>query len=124
MQGYNPAGTLPRMSSRIRISVARTLANAFLSRGMAPLSMRFAHLVVELVPDSHGLNPAGRDPEIALRTARPPGGEWLARRLVPASSPEMWLLVRPEVARLARVRAVTDHLTELFEERLSGSEAA
>ena len=29
---------------------------------------------------------------------------------------EMWLLMRPDVARLARVRTVADHLVELFHE--------
>jgi len=31
-------------------------------------------------------------------------------------SRELWLLMRPDVARLARVRAVADHLVELFHE--------
>jgi DNA-binding transcriptional LysR family regulator len=29
-------------------------------------------------------------------------------------SRELWLLMRPDVARLARVRVVADHLVELF----------
>src|SRR6185436_1294849 len=31
-------------------------------------------------------------------------------------SRELWLLMRPDVSRLARVRAVADHLVELFHE--------
>jgi len=30
---------------------------------------------------------------------------------------ELWLLMRPDVARLARVRTVADHLVELFHEQ-------
>jgi DNA-binding transcriptional LysR family regulator len=37
-------------------------------------------------------------------------------------SRELWLLMRPDVARLARVRTVADHLVALFEESSSGSE--
>ncbi|MEO8064017.1 MAG: LysR family transcriptional regulator [Pseudomonadota bacterium] len=37
---------------------------------------------------------------------------------------ELWMLMRPDVARLARVRAVADHLVQVFEETLSGSEDA
>jgi DNA-binding transcriptional LysR family regulator len=29
---------------------------------------------------------------------------------------ELWLLMRPDIARLARVRAVADHLVAVFEE--------
>jgi DNA-binding transcriptional LysR family regulator len=35
---------------------------------------------------------------------------------------ELWMLMRPDVARLARVRAVADHLVTLFEESSTGSE--
>ncbi|MEO8016640.1 MAG: LysR family transcriptional regulator [Pseudomonadota bacterium] len=34
---------------------------------------------------------------------------------------ELWLLMRPEVARLARVRVVADHLIAMFEESSAGS---
>jgi len=37
---------------------------------------------------------------------------------------ELWMLMRPDVARLARVRAVADHLVQVFEETSSGSEDA
>jgi DNA-binding transcriptional LysR family regulator len=37
-------------------------------------------------------------------------------------SRELWLLMRPDVARLARVRTVADHLVALFEESSTGSE--
>lgn len=37
---------------------------------------------------------------------------------------ELWLLMRPDVARLARVRAVVDHLVELFGNDTSGSESS
>ena len=37
---------------------------------------------------------------------------------------ELWMLMRPDVARLARVRAVADHLVQVFEETASGSEEA
>jgi DNA-binding transcriptional LysR family regulator len=37
---------------------------------------------------------------------------------------EMWLLVRPEVARLARVRVVVDHLVAIFQDNIAGSKAA
>jgi len=33
---------------------------------------------------------------------------------------ELWMLMRPDVARLARVRAVADHLVRMFEETSSG----
>jgi DNA-binding transcriptional LysR family regulator len=35
---------------------------------------------------------------------------------------ELWLLMRPDVARLARVRAVADHLVELFHEHQSATQ--
>jgi DNA-binding transcriptional LysR family regulator len=37
---------------------------------------------------------------------------------------ELWLLMRPDVARLARVRVVADHLVELFGSDTSGSESS
>jgi DNA-binding transcriptional LysR family regulator len=38
-------------------------------------------------------------------------------------SRELWLLMRPDVARLARVRVVADHLVNVFAPDLSGSES-
>jgi DNA-binding transcriptional LysR family regulator len=39
-------------------------------------------------------------------------------------SRELWMLMRPEVSRLAQVRVVADHLASLFHESTAGSEAA
>jgi DNA-binding transcriptional LysR family regulator len=107
---------------RIHISVSRVLGELFLRRAMAPLATRFPHLVVELVSTSREMRAARGEPEIALRLARPAGGDLVARRM--ATREELWLLMRPEAARLARVRAVVDHLAALFQESLPGSEAA
>lgn len=89
---------------------------------MAPLATRFPHLVVELVSTSREVRAVRSEPEIALRLGRPSGGDLVARRM--ATGQELWLLMRPESARLARVRAVVDHLAALFQEGLPGSEAA
>jgi DNA-binding transcriptional LysR family regulator len=108
--------------ARIHISVSRVLGATFLNRAMAPLATRFPHLVVELVSAAREVNTARREPEIALRLARPAGGELVARRM--NTQEEMWLVMRPDVARLARVRAVVDHLAAVFQDRMPGSEAA
>ncbi len=108
--------------ARIHISVSRVLGAKFLNRAMAPLATRFPHLVVELVSAAREVNSTRREPEIALRLARPAGGDLVAHRM--DTHEEMWLVMRPDVARLARVRAVVDHLAALFQDRMPGSEAA
>jgi DNA-binding transcriptional LysR family regulator len=94
--------------ARIRISVSRVLGELFLRRAMAPLATRFPHLVVDLV-SSPPVPGVSREPEIALRLG---------------PNQELRLIVRPDVARLARVGAVVDHLAALFQDRMPGSEAA
>jgi DNA-binding transcriptional LysR family regulator len=123
MQAHRPARRLlPVMADeRIRISVPRVLGEFFLRRAMAPLATRFPHLVVDLVSTRDpGLTP--RDPEIALRLSRPSGNGFVARRM--ATRQELWLIVRPDAAPLAPVRAVVDHLAMLVEDSVPGSEAA
>jgi DNA-binding transcriptional LysR family regulator len=202
------------IEGRVRITVARVLADGFLAAELAPLSARYPHLEIELLATSRNLSLARRDAEIALRLARPAGGELVARRvatldygfyaspacaerlatghapafiafdeqndfvpeavwarrfladkcvvmransqgaqaaaarggaglallpgivartgggLVPVTlsqqppARELWLLMRPDVSRLARVRVVADHLIGLFQESDAGSEAA
>jgi len=202
------------IEGRVRITVARVLADGFLAAELAPLSARFPHLEIELLATSRNVSLARRDAEIALRLARPASGELVARRvatldygfyaspgyaarlaeghspvfiafdesndfvpeavwarrfladkcvvlransqgaqaaaarggagiallpgvvaragggLVPVTlsqqppSRELWLLMRPDVSRLARVRVVADHLVGLFQEPATGSEAA
>jgi DNA-binding transcriptional LysR family regulator len=202
------------IEGRVRITVARVLADGFLAAELAPLSARFPHLEIELLATSRNLSLARRDAEIALRLARPASGDLVARRvatldygfyaspgyaarlaeghspvfiafdetsdfvpeavwarrfladkcvvvransqgaqaaaarggagiallpglvaragggLVPVTlsqlppARELWLLMRPDVSRLARVRVVADHLVGLFQEPAAGSEAA
>lgn len=107
---------------RIRISVPRGLADHFLRRAMAPLATRFPHLVVEIVAQARDLDTARREPEIALRGSRPANPALLSRQI--ADQPGIWLLARPEAARLARVRAVIDHLAASFDPPAQGSKAA
>jgi DNA-binding transcriptional LysR family regulator len=108
--------------ARIYISVSRALGAMFLNRAMAPLATRFPRLVVELVSATRDANTSRREAEIALRRARPAGGELVARRM--NTYEEMWLVMRPDVARLAQVRAVVDHLAAVFQDQMPGSEAA
>jgi DNA-binding transcriptional LysR family regulator len=202
------------IEGRVRITVARVLADGFLAAELAPLSARFPYLEIELVATSRNLSLARREPEIALRFARPAGGALVARRvatldygfyaspdyaarladghspvfiafdephdvvpeavwarrfladkcvvlransqaaqaaaarggtglallpglvaragggLVPVTlsqqppARELWLLMRADASRLARVRVVADHLVGLFHEPAAGSEAA
>jgi DNA-binding transcriptional LysR family regulator len=206
--------TASAVAGRVRITIARVLADGFLAAELAPLAARFPHLEIELLATSRNLSLARREAEIALRLSRPASGELVARRvatldygffaspsyaarlaeghspvfiafdeandlvpealwarrfladkcvvlransqgaqaaaarggagiallpglvaragggLVPVSlsqqppSRELWLLMRPDVSRLARVRAVADHLVGLFQEPAVGSEAA
>ena len=202
------------VEGRVRITVARVLADGFLAAELAPLSQRFPYLEIELAAASRNLSLGRREAEIALRFARPASGALVARRvatldygfyaspdyaarladgrspvfiafdehqdlvpetvwargfladkcvalransqaaqaaaarggaglallpgvvaracggLVPVTlsrqppSRELWLLMRAEASRLARVRVVADHLTGLFQEAGAGSEAA
>ena len=202
------------IEGRVRITVARVLADGFLAAELASLTARFPHLEIELVATSRNASLARREAEIALRLARPASGDLVARRvatldygfyasptyaarlaeghspvfiafdenhelapdalwarsfladkcvvlranseasqaaaarggagiallpglvaragggLVPITlsqqppSRELWLLVRPDVSRLARVRAVADHLVGTFQVPAAGSEAA
>jgi DNA-binding transcriptional LysR family regulator len=203
------AGTL---SGLVRVTIARVFADGFLAERLAPLLARHPALEIELAATSRNLSLARREAEIALRLARPPSGELLARRVatldygfyaspqvasriacgetpvfigfddasdfvpeaawakrflagkrvtlrtnsqsaqaqaagsgagvallpgllaralpelvqVPfAETPparELWMLMRPDVARLARVRAVADHLAAVFEEPSTGTD--
>jgi len=72
-------------------------ANSQLSQALAARAGRG----VALLPSLVALTLGGLEP-VAFDEAPP--------------SRELWLLMRPDVARLARVRAVADHLVELFHE--------
>ena len=194
----------PGISGLVRITIPRVFADGFLAEHLAPLLCTHPGLELEIVATSRNLGLARNEAEIALRLARPAGGELVARRaatldygfyvspgyhsrltageppafigfdadseyapeaawakrfladkhvtlransqtaqaaaarsglgiaLLPAllarnlgalkpvqlsatpPSRELWLLMRPDVARLARVRAVADHLVTTF----------
>src|SRR5262245_42186914 len=194
----------PGITGLVRITIARVFADGFLAERLAPLLATHPGLELEIVATSRNLSLARNEAEIALRLARPAGGELVARRIatldygfyaspgyhsrlaagempafigfdadsefVPeaawarrffadkhvalransqssqaaaarsglgiallpdllarnlgalkpvalsATPParELWLLMRPDVARLARVRAVADHLVTTF----------
>jgi DNA-binding transcriptional LysR family regulator len=192
------------VSGLVRVSVAQVFADGFLAERLASLTKRHPGLELEILATSRNAGLARRAAEIALRLARPAGGELVARRIATLdygfyASPEykqcidcgetpvfiafddasdhvpeahwtqrfltgrhvalransqgaqaaaarggsgvallpgllaralgglervefdatpparpLWLLMRPDVARLARVRVVAEHLCELF----------
>ena len=63
------------IEGRVRITVARVLADGFLAAELASLTARFPHLEIELVATSRHASLARREAEIALRLARPASGD-------------------------------------------------
>lgn len=199
--------TAGQVAGHVRITVARVFADGFLAERLGALTSRHPGLELEIVATSRNVNLARREPEIALRLARPAAGDLVARRIATldygfyaapeykqridcAETPafiafddtsdtvpeaqwarrfftgrhialransqcaqataargavgvallpgllarslgglervefdedpparELWMLMRPEVARLVRVRLVADHLASLFDEK-------
>ena len=195
------------IEGRVRITIARLLADGFLAERIGGLAERHPQLEIETHATSKNLSLARHEAEIALRFARPASGELLVRRLatidygfyasprqardIATGSPprfiafddasdfvpeaawarrfladkcivfrantqsaqaaaarggagiallpgivaraggdlvpvdfaerppprELWMLMRPDVARVPRVRAVADHLLTLFDEQ-------
>lgn len=85
------------LQGTVRLTATRTLADEWVTRQLAPLRIRHPGITVELQSCDQNLSLARHEVDLALRLARPTGGDYVIRRMATMAN-AFYVTTNPAIA--------------------------
>lgn len=113
------AGRAEGLTGTVRLTMTEALADRFLLPRLGPLRATHPGLDLEIVTDNRALSLARREADIAIRLARPQGGDLVTRRLcalgyalyaAPAAAPDSVIAYDETMAELPEALWMARHM--------------